>query len=552
MKRIGPVGGRDSLGRILPLKGEKREDKLVGIFYFVHKGANKEIRPVTNVDKLLKEKPEVSLDYDHEAWQGNSICHWGKPLFGYYASSDDWVIRKHVEMLAYADIDFIVFDTTNRVTFKDHCMKVIAILDEYRQEGFKVPQVVYYTNTRSGDTIEEIYNDIYKANYCPDTWFIYEGKPLIIGIKEECSKETQDFFTFRKSQWPTENFKEGGFPWMSFEWPQHVFRDSEGCAQVMSVSVAQHPQIKFGDSAMYGETKNRGRSYFDGKNSDYENAVNWGYNFASQFEYAIKMDPKIIFITGFNEWTMGRYRGPEDRPVTFIDQANQEFSRDIEPMEGGHFDLYYMQLIDYVRRFKGVEKIEKVSRKTIDISKDFDQWDDISPSYYDLPFGNFHRDHYGIDGTRYINKTGLNDFNMIKLAYDEDRVYFYIDCKENIRSYSFTPWMRLFIRNPEDENIGWEGYQYAINLELVDSQTSLLHRSLGGFRYEVVKRIPMACGGKMMMIGIGRKDLGIDNKENFELHFKWADGIKGDWTIEDLYLNGDTAPYGPLFYVFRV
>ena len=36
----------------------------------------------------------------------------------------------------------------------------------------------------------------------------------------------------------------------------------------------------------------------------------------------------------------------------FVDEFLEEYSRDIEPMQGGHGDNYYYQLISYVRRLK--------------------------------------------------------------------------------------------------------------------------------------------------------------------------------------------------------
>lgn len=54
-----------------------------------------------------------------------------------------------------------------------------------------------------------------------------------------------------------------------------------------------------------------------------------------------------------------------------------------------------------------------------------------------------------------------------------------------------------------------------------------------------------------MMLLVPRSLISLNNVESFELHFKWADGIKGDWSIEDFYLNGDTAPNGRLNFVFR-
>lgn len=339
---------------------------------------------------------------------------------------------------------------------------------------------------------------------------------------------------------------------MSFERPQHVFRDKDGNPEVMSVSVAQHPQIKFGDSAMYGEVRNRGRAFHDGYNDKTPGSVSWGFNIAEQWEYAISHDPKIIFVTGWNEWTMGRIRGSEARPVTFIDQADLEFSRDIEPMKDGYFDDYYMQLIDYIRRFKGTEKTLSADRKhTIDVNGSFDQWKAVEPAYYDLPFGNKHRDHPGITGEAYRNNTGRNAFDMMKVAYDEDNIYFYVRTFEKIKGYSFTPWMRLYLHIEGNNVIGWEGYQYTLNLELIDWTNTIVHKSLGGWRFVPAGRAPMRYENNEMMIAVPRNLIGLDRSDKFELHFKWADDILGDWSIEDFYLNGDTAPYGRLNYVFR-
>jgi len=547
---FGPTVGKDALGRKLPVLGKvgpRRRDRYVGIFYFVNKSPMERSVPI-NVTKLLQENPEVARDFDHPAWgPPESIYYWGEPLFGYYLTSDEWVIHKHIEMLTFADVDFLVFDTTNRLTFGDNCKLIFSILNKYIQAGWNVPKVVYYTNTKSGETIQEIYEDIYKPELYPDTWFYWEEKPLIIGFPWECSKEIQEFFTFRLSQWPTEPPKEGGFPWIDFERPQHVFRDKEGNPEIISVSVAQHPQLRFGDSAMYGEIRNRGRAFHDGYNDKTPGALLWGFNFAEQWEYAISQDPKIVFVTGWNEWTAPRLRGPKERPVSFVDQANWEFSRDIEPMKGGHFDNYYIQLIDYIRRYKGTDPISDVGpEKTIDIRGPFTQWNDVQPTYYDMPFGNLHRNHPGYGGIIYINDSGRNSFDMMKVARDNENIYFYVRTRKPIKGI---PWLFLHIEG--DEDVGWEGYHYIVNMITIDYTFSVVHRSLGGWRWVPVGRAPIRVEGNEMMLAISKNLLSLDNgKVPFEIHFKWADNIEGDWSIEDFYLNGDTAPYGRLNFVY--
>ena len=45
--------------------------------------------------------------------------------------------------------------------------------------------------------------------------------------------------------------------------------------------------------------------------------------------------------------------------------------------------------------------------------------------------------------------------------------------------------------------------------------------------------------------------LGLPEQGGFALDFKWADGVNADHTVEDFYLNGDTAPYGRLCFRYR-
>ena len=98
------VFGADRLGRAIPEAKGKR-DKLVGIFYFVCNTMNNFEEP-RDVSRIIAEDPTAATDMDHPAWNGSA--YWGEPLFGYYFTDDEWVIRKHIEMLSFADVDFLV------------------------------------------------------------------------------------------------------------------------------------------------------------------------------------------------------------------------------------------------------------------------------------------------------------------------------------------------------------------------------------------------------------------------------------------------------------
>ena len=228
---------------------DQEEDRYVGMFYFVHKSDGNGI-PI-NVSEVLNRTRKLLWTTIIPPGEKGKCVSLGRTSFGYYQTKDEWVIRRHIEMLSIADIDFW-YSTPQTVLHSESLQEDSYILNEYIQEGWKVPRVVYYTNTKSENN-SEIYEDIYQTGFCSDFWFYWEGKPLIIGLPGNVPGDSGFLYlptvsmayrTFRRE-----------FPWMAFERPQHVFRDKMGRAEVISVSVAQHPQIKFGDSAMYGETR---------------------------------------------------------------------------------------------------------------------------------------------------------------------------------------------------------------------------------------------------------------------------------------------------------
>ena len=354
----GPLMAVDALGRPTPDTNSgapvNRENRLVGMFYFLWLGEHGRHKPY-DISKITAEDPDIGHKPASPLWGGYGVYHhWGEPFYGYYYSNDEWVVRRHMKLLMQADVDFLFFDTTNAAIYRENAKLVMRVLQEYHDEGWKIPQVMFYTNTASGLTVLDIYDSIYKPGWCPDTWFCMNGKPVIIAVKEECTPECQEFFNIKMSQWPNEPDKLGGWPWMDFTQPQRVFANLDGVDEVINVSVAQHSgNIRFGDSVLYGETSNCGRAYHNGQNDPDPDAWKKGYNFAEQFDRAIETDPPIVLVTGWNEWIAGYWSGTPDRPVMFVDAANYEYSRDLEMMRGGYFDNYFMQLVSYVRKYKG-------------------------------------------------------------------------------------------------------------------------------------------------------------------------------------------------------
>ena len=552
----GPLMAVDALGRPTPDTASgapaPRENRLVGMFYFLWLGEHGRHKPY-DISKITAEDPDIGHKPASPLWGGHGVYHhWGEPFYGYYYSDDEWVVRKHMKLLMQADIDFLFFDTTNAAIYRDNAKLVMRVLQEYHDEGWKIPQVMFYTNTSSGLTVLDIYDSIYKPGWCPDTWFCLDGKPVIIAVKEECTPECREFFNIKMSQWPNEPDKLGGWPWMDFTRPQRVFANLDGVDEVINVSVAQHSgNIRFGDSVLYGETSNCGRAFHNGANDPDPDAWKHGYNFAEQFDRAIETDPPIVLITGWNEWIAGYWAGIPERPVMFVDAANYEYSRDLEMMRGGYFDNYFMQLVSYVRKYKGTPETPvypAVKSTDVEWRKSFTESSALYDCFLD---GDMHRHAEGQGGVIYANFTSRNVMDKIGVMHDKDNITFTVRTKDQLSDpLGAGSWMKIFLNVD-----GGQSYQYVLNHHTRKDGTTTLGRIIGEgddlkcvdvpdllLRYEV--------RGDVMRLSVPRKAIGLDH-DDFTLWFKVADSREKYRNIEDFYDKGDVAPLGRLNFVYK-
>jgi len=178
----------------------------------------------------------------------------------------------------------------------------------------------------------------------------------------------------------------------------------------------------------------------------------------------LEVDSEFIFITGWNEWIAGRHEFWQEQENAFPDQFNQEFSRDVEPMKGGHADYYYYQMVSNIRHFKVMPEPEETSSLvSVSIDGDFAEWEDILPEFNSYKGNTKHRNSEGWGSLKYINKTGRNDIVQVKVTRDEDFVYFYVETADAMTPVTDDGWMRLFIDTDWNQNTGWEGYDFVIN-----------------------------------------------------------------------------------------
>jgi hypothetical protein len=230
-------------------------------------------------------------------------------------------------------------------------------------------------------------------------------------------------------------------------------------------------------------------------------------------------------------------------PVTFVDEFNEEFSRDIEPMKGGHGDNYYYQMIANIRKYKGVRPIPPVVPRRFEIDGKFDDWVNVEPEFRDTIGDPVHRDFHGWGTSiHYVNATGRNDIVAAKVSLDDKSVGFYARTRAKLSDPGAPHFMLLFVDSDHDVKTGWLGYDFVVNRKPGGSGVTSVERHEGnGYRWGNAVEVPFRVAGNELELSIPRSVLGV-NRLPGTLDFKWADNIaeSGDWS--DFTLNGDTAP----------
>jgi hypothetical protein len=546
-----PWPATDALGRSLPLGkevGPPRPDRFVGIFYFLWLNERDNKSPhyegPYDVSKILALDPDALGKTDSPLWGPIGRSHyWSEPLYGYYLSTDPWVIRRHAMLLSDAGVDTLIFDTTNALTYRDVYMTLCEVFTRMRREGQATPQFAFMVNTQAGRTAQRIYSELYEPNLYPELWFRWQGKPLMICDPEKASPELREFFTLRRAHWPFEMI-DTAYAWhWEATYPQpYGYTDDPAVPEQINVSVAQNLRVEDGRVTNMSDGNARGRSFHAGRVDRAPGAVNHGYNFAEQWKRAYELQPPFVMVTGWNEWIAGRWGQPGGLPV-FVDQYDQEHSRDIEAMKGGHGDNYYWQLVEGVRRYKGTPPLPEVSPPvTIRIGDGFEQWRDVRPEFRDHVFETHPRDFEGAGGLRYTNHTGRNDLMLARVARDDEHVYFYMQTREPITPHTEPNWMWLLIDADQNPATGWEGYDFIVNHTVENDSTTWLERSTGGWEWEKVTRVRYEAGGRELHLAVQRSALGLPQDKPLMLDFKWADNLQNPGDIMDFYVSGDVAP----------
>ncbi len=555
-----PWPAMDALGRKLPTPdetGPPQTNRFVGIFYFQWLVPEMPIPKSPNWDgphdigKILARDPDALKKPESQLWGRIGEYHfWSEPLWGYYRSADPWVIRRQAQLLADAGVDTLILDATNAETYRSVYLALCAVFQEIRQTGGRAPLLAFMLNTQAGATAQTLYNEFYKPGLYPELWFRWQGKPLLICDPQAITPELRAFFTLRAAHWPfTLTNTPYAWHWEATHPQPYGYTDDPNQPEQVVVSVAQNLRAQDGKVTNMSSGEARGRSFHDGRQDRAPGAVNQGLNAQEQWQRALDLKPPFVLVTGWNEWIAGRWGEPTG-PLVFVDQLDQEFSRDIEPMTGGHGDNYYWQLVANVRRYKGAPALPKASPpKTIRIRDGFAQWRDVLPEFGDHVGETTPRDFAGVAGQHYTNRSGRNDLVASKVARDAKNIYFQVRTRATITPHSGTNWMWLLIDADQNPATGWAGYDFIVNRTLGATGESWLEKNTGGWNWERVSPVSLRVEGNELQLAIPRAALGLPRRgTKTAFDFKWADNLQRPGEIMDFYLSGDVAPEGRFNY----
>lgn len=284
-----------------------------------------------NITEILKSNPQ-----DPQWGPVHAFHYWAEPAVGYYNSDKVDVIKTHLRQLNEAKVDFIILDFTNglaEMLLEDTEVLCNTAL-ELRQSGEDTPGIVFWCQNSESDRSSNgirLYDLFYKSGKYDELFVYWSDKPFLITTQDPTDSGDQtltNYFTCRKMWGLQTSLASREWSFLQDE-PQNVAMSGSRAEQI-SVSVAHQETYMSYPTAT---TRNKGKT------------------FQEQWRKAFTVRPKVVTITWWNEWMAQRFVD-ENGGTRFVDNYTREASRDIEPMKGGHGDLYYQFMKAYIDAYK--------------------------------------------------------------------------------------------------------------------------------------------------------------------------------------------------------
>ncbi|TXK18481.1 hypothetical protein [Homoserinibacter sp. GY 40078] len=278
------------------------------------------------------------------AWGPLGAFHyWSEPDGGYYRSDDRDVIRRHMTQLEAAGVDFIIIDNSNANStwptayYEDIFLDPVAVLlDEMltmRHEGIDTPHVVFWNRTSPAEADpgfagKGIRDEFYTPGTYDELFVEWDGKPLMLGTDTTPTALDADFT--QRRMWGLQPSLAAG-EWSFLQpYPQSVAMNGADPEQLSVATAFQESYMSHPLTA----TPRRG-----------------GITFATEWQRAFDVRPKIVTLTWWNEWIAQRFED-EYGNTRFVDNFTDEYSRDIEPSSGPLGDRYLDYMEGYIAAYK--------------------------------------------------------------------------------------------------------------------------------------------------------------------------------------------------------
>ena len=181
-------------------------------------------------------------------------------------------------------------------------------------------------------------------------------------------------------------------------------------------------------------------------------------------------------------------------------------------MKGGHTDNYYYQMIDGIRRFKGVAPAADAGPGgMITIDGSFADWADVEPEFRDTVYDTTHR-----------NEPGWGTRRHLRQHHRPERLH-------HPRRWPTMPTTSTSMRKPATRSRpartrtgcccssirtaitppAGRAMTYLVNLTVIDSTTTTLRQSTGGWNWTQTATLSYAVAGNKMEIKIPRSAIGL-------------------------------------------
>ena len=162
-------------------------------------------------------------------------------------------------------------------------------------------------------------------------------------------------------------------------------------------------------------------------------------------------------------------------------------------------------------------------------------------------------DALGYAGIHYVDSSGRNDIITAKVSVEKGNINFYAETAGDLTPHTDKNWMLLLIDADKNSETGWYGYDFLINKNIIDSNTTELMKYNGSGdaegSWEKIDEISYNYSGNQLELEIPREMIGL-NTDEISFDFKWTDNPEELKDPVSLCLKGDTAPNRRFNYRF--